>query len=610
MKDPKEIEKEKSKKYNNKEIIALSDFEHCLTRPTMYVGSVEKSDERVQIIEGGKIVEKTKTISVGFYKMLNEIVDNAFDEAKRMAGKMPTIIVKINSKTNEVTVIDTGDGFINAEKINQKTGSSNVETAMTMLRAGSNFYNDSASDALIGTNGVGAALVNMLSDSFEITTTNSEVTYQIGWDRFVKKQEECASRKNNPLGTNVKYIPRKDIFKSCKWDKEYLHSMFIFRQYLKNRDSIISNLSLEFYFDDEKLNLDIDFLPENAILLTTKLGIFAAWINFESSASVSFINGANCVGIHQKIVTDWMNDIFNYPQAYRFFETLLILNLPPKLVRFADQNKTRYAANRNDIQELLEKNFYKSLRQQLPKSEFFHLVKKAIEEHTKSAELKNIKSKKKAATKKISDKYFPPSQSKGTLFIVEGSSAMGSILQKRDPRMDAVYSLKGKIKNARVLSDLASNAEIIDLMNILNLEPGDGSKCSFANVVIATDWDPDGIGHIASLIINLFYKWFPQVIDAGKLNILITPLVSAEVKNKRKYFYSMSEWNEFESSKESYNGVRYLKGLGSLSIQDWQMVMAERKMYRIKNDSSANRYIDIAFGNSSDKRKRWLEGRN
>ena len=72
----------------------------------------------------------------------------------------------------------------------------------------------------------------------------------------------------------------------------------------------------------------------------------------------------------------------------------------------------------------------------------------------------------------------------------------------------------------------------------------------------------------------------------------------------------MSEWNEFESSKESYNGVRYLKGLGSLSIQDWQMVMAERKMYRIKNDSSANRYIDIAFGNSSDKRKRWLEGRN
>jgi len=597
-------------KKTNKEIVALSDFEHVLHRSTMYVGSVEKSDERVQIIEGGKIVEKTKTISVGFYKMLNEIVDNAFDEAKRMAGKMPTIIVKINSKTNEVTVIDTGDGFVNAEKINQKTGSSNVETAMTMLRAGSNFYNDSASDALIGTNGVGAALVNMLSDSFEIITTNSEVTYQIGWERFVKKQEECTNRKNNSLGTTVKYIPRKDIFKNCKWDKEYLYSMFIFRQYLKNRDSVISNLNLEFYFDGEKLNLDIDFLPENAILLTTKLGIFAAWINFESSASVSFINGANCVGIHQKIVTDWMNDIFNYPQAYRFFETLLILNLPPKLVRFADQNKTRYAANRNDIQELLEKNFYKSLRQQLPKSEFFHLVKKAIEEHTKSAELKNIKSKKKAATKKISDKYFPPSQSKGTLFIVEGSSAMGSILQKRDPRMDAVYSLKGKIKNARVLSDLASNAEIIDLMNILNLEPGDGSKCSFANVVIATDWDPDGIGHIASLIINLFYKWFPQVIDAGKLNILITPLVSAEVKNKRKYFYSMSEWNEFESSKESYNGVRYLKGLGSLSIQDWQMVMAERKMYRIKNDSSANRYIEIAFGNSSDKRKRWLEGRN
>jgi DNA topoisomerase-2 len=115
---------------SNKEIVALSDFEHVLHRPTMYIGSVEKSEEKVQIVEPGKLVEKNKIISVGFYKMLNEIVDNAFDEAKRMKGVMPKIRVEIDSKTNQVKVSDTGGGFVNAEKPNPKTGQSNVETAM------------------------------------------------------------------------------------------------------------------------------------------------------------------------------------------------------------------------------------------------------------------------------------------------------------------------------------------------------------------------------------------------------------------------------------------------------------------------------------------------
>lgn len=600
----------KQNKESSKEIVALSDFEHVLHRPTMYIGSVEKSEEKVQIVENGKLYERNKIISVGFYKMLNEIVDNAIDEAKRMKGKMPKVIVKIDSKTNQVEVTDTGGGFINAEKANSKTGQSNVETAMSMLRAGSNFYNEGSEETLIGTNGVGAALVNMLSDDFSITTTNEEVSYNISWKRFEKVNEKTEKRKRSTsTGTTVTYVPRKDVFKDCKWDKEYLHSMFIFREYLKNQDSVISNLALEFYFDGELLKLDVNFIPDDAVLFNTKLGIFAIWEKFEGSGSVSFINGANCTGIQQKIFSDWANHIFDYQYAHHFYETMVILNLPPAKVRFADQNKTKYAAGRWEIHEMVKKVFYKHLAWSIPRSDFYTNVKKAIEERNKAADIKNIKAKKKAAVKRISDKYFPPSQSKGTLFIVEGSSAMGSILQKRDPRLDGVYSLKGKIKNARNLSDLASNNEIIDLMNILNLEPRDGSKCAFANVAIATDWDPDGIGHIASLVINLFYKWFPQVIESGKLNILITPLVSAEVKNKRKYFYSLNEWAEFERSATPYKGVRYLKGLGSLSVQDWEIVMAERQMFKIRIDRSAGKYMDIAFGHSADKRKKWLEGR-
>jgi topoisomerase-4 subunit B len=595
---------------SNKEIVALSELEHVLLRPTMWLGSIENSEEKVQIVEDKRLVEKTKVVSVGFYKMLNEIVDNAFDEAKRMKGQMPKIRVEIDSKSNRVTVTDTGGGFVNAEKKNSKTDQSNVETAMSMLRAGSNFYNEGATDNLIGTNGVGAALVNMMSDEFSIETVNNEVNYKVAWKKFVKSEENSRpKRRDEATGTSVTYVPRKEVFKNCKWDREYLHTMFIFREFLKKEDPTISNLEIEFVYDGQKMDLSTPFIPDNAVCFKNKSGLFFAWEKHENGASASFINGALCTGIHQKIFLDWVNEIFDYSLAHHFYDTFLVLNLPPKLVRFGDQNKTRYAGGRWEIQPILEKEFHKKLQHYIPRSDFYEVVKKKIDERNLKHDMNALKSKKRAAAKKISDKYFPPSGSKGTLFIVEGSSAMGSILQKRDPRVDAVYSLKGKIKNARSVADLGSNAEIIDLMNILNLEPRDGSKCTFANVAIATDWDPDGIGHIASLVINLFYKWFPQVIEQGKLNILITPLVSAEVNNRRKYFYSLQEWSAFEKSGASFKGVRYLKGLGSLSVEDWQLIMGERKMFKVRQDRSSAKYIDIAFGASSDKRKRWLEGK-
>jgi len=605
-----------SKEKANKEIIALSDFEHVIHRPTMYIGSVEKSDEKVQVIEVdesggfGKIIEKPKIISVGFYKMLNEIVDNAFDEAKRMKGDMPKIRVEINSKTNCVKVSDFGGGFINAQNPNSKTGQSNVETAMSMLRAGSNFYNENSADTLIGTNGVGAALVNMLSEEFIITTVNDEVEYNISWKRFIKDSEETLPKNKKSLtGTTVTYIPRKDIFKGCTWDKEYLHTMFVFREFLKTRDAILQNMVLEFVFDGQLLKLDLPFLPSDCLEITNDIGTFFLWEGYPNGTSVSFINGANCTGIHQKIMYDWVNEMFDFQQAHMFYGTLFVLNLPSKLIKFGDQNKTKYAGGRWEIQPLLEKKFFQKLKRTLLSSDIYVAIKKKIDERNLKQDLNTLKSKRKAAAKKVSDKYFPPSQAKGTLFIVEGSSAMGSILQKRDPRTDGVYSLKGKIKNARTVRDLSTNAEIIDLMNILQLEPGNGKGCTFANVAIATDWDPDGIGHIASLVINLFYKWFPQVIEQNKLNILITPLASIDVNNKRQYFYSLEEFANYEKAGNKVSNIRYLKGLGSLSIQDWETVMLERSMFKIKNDRSSNKYMDIAFGLSADKRKRWLEGK-
>lgn len=609
---------------NNKEIIALNDFEHVLLKPTMYVGSIEKSDENVLIIFDNKIISVPKTISVGFYKLMNEIIDNAFDEAKRISGKMKNITVHFSSENNQVTVEDDGEGFHNPSNINSKTGLTNVETAMTKLRAGSNFRNEQTEENLIGTNGVGASVVNMLSDYFEITTTDKTTHFNQVWKSFISEGPKISKRKqSNKLGTTVSFIPRKDKFKDIFWDREYIQTLMTFRNFLKNQDINLSGLNFNVFFDNEKLNLEDKFFDdESTIFVQFKLGyllLFPHWWqsginttreNFGTS-KVSFVNSALCSGSHEKIVNDWINEIFEYPRASQFIDTFFVLDLPPRLVEFGDQNKTRFVTGRWKFEPLLEKNLKTKLKNACkPSSPLYKLTKERIDAYVKTEDIKAIKIQKRKLknTYQVSDKYYAPSKKNGCLFVVEGDSSKGSILQKRKPESDGVYALRGKIKNARSVSDLASSKEIIDLMNILNIEPNDGKKCSYEKIIIATDWDPDGIGHIASLLINLFWKWFPNIIDENKLQILITPLISADSGGKTEYFYNTKNFHQWVEEGHKYSNLRYLKGLGSLNTDDWDFVMEFRDTWTIYNDKSAKKMLNIAFGTSSKLRKQWLQG--
>lgn len=592
---------------SNKEIIALTDFEHVLERPTMYIGSVEKSEERLVLVRDGKVIQDIKEISVGFYKLMIEVLDNAFDEAKRMKGEMKRIEIHFNSKDNSVEVIDTGGGFINASKINTKTGISNVASAMSMLRAGSNFKNSATQENLIGTNGVGASIVNMLSDKFTIETINPAESYTQSWDKFKASKPSVVNTSNGQeTGTKVFFAPRKDVFGGCAWDREYVHSMMVFRQFLMKTDPAISNLDFICTYDGEKLDLDINFLPENYFKVDTKHGSVYIWESFQKSCSPSFVNGAICGGIHQRIIGEWIDEAFGTQSASKFYETFIVLNLPPNLVRFGDQNKTRFVTSRGQVSPLLEKFFRMMIKKNLKNNPIYASILKKVEESEREGDVRNLRSTKKAQKHKISDKYFPPSQKTTNLFIVEGGSAMGSILQKRDPKNDAVYALKGKIRNARRLSDLTSNTEIVDLMNILNLDPENDRTCKYEKVIISTDADPDGLGHIASLIINLFYKWFPNVIRQGKLYILQTPLLSVDENRKTRYFYSMKEFESYTRTRKPSN-VRYLKGLGSLSRADWEIVFADMRLFRIAEDGKSPKMIEMAFGTNAALRKKWLQ---
>lgn len=590
-----------------KEIIVLSDFEHVLRRSTMYCGSVELSEEKVPIIKDKKIQIEAKSMSIGMFKLLDEVVSNCIDEAKRMNGKMKSIIIKIDSKTNEVVASDTGGGFYKGIEINDKTGVTNIESAVSQLRAGSNFNNDDVTESLIGTNGMGLAIVSMLSSKFSIETKNKDSYFYKEWHNFIPKPNVIRKGKQSDTGTTISFIPRSDTFKKATWDKNILQTLMSFKNYLIKNDDQLNKVKFQVFFDGVELDLNINFFPDGAYIAKTDLGVLVIYESFDSSGSVSFVNSAICSGIHQKIINDKINVELDDSVGHHFYETFLVLNLPPKIVRFGDQNKTKFAATREEVETIMMDAFRPKLKQFFA-TPLFESIKKKVEARKMDSEIKKLRNMKKKSSIKNSHKYFPPSGRIENLFIVEGESAMGSILQSRNTKTDGVYSLKGKIKNVRSVSDLSGNREIIELMQILDLDT-DASKRTFTykRIIIATDFDPDG-GHIFSLLVNFFFKWFPYIIDEGRLFSLKVPLMSVDNGKQRDYFYEKKEFDEY-AKKKTIKNLRYLKGLGSLDIKDWEIVMGDIQLLQIKKGDDAKKWMDMAFSQDSGPRKLWLSNK-
>jgi DNA gyrase/topoisomerase IV subunit B len=592
----------------NKEIVVLSEKEHIRARPTVYVGSVKPTDEKIPIVRSGRIFIDPKSISVGLYKLFDEVISNSIDEAKRMKGKMKLITIKVDSKRNAISIRDTGNGFHKGAAKHKISKLSNIETAVSQLRAGSNFNNEDVEESLVGTNGMGVSLVNVLSKMFKIVTVNESHHYEQVWNDYERTDPKVKPNDGSlQKGTEITFEPLSEIFGRTKWDQDILSTDIAFKKRLIKKDPIIKNLDLEFYWDDQKIDLGIDFFPKESFSIETPIGEVIIWEKFEGGGPVSFVNSAMCSGIHQRIVNEHINSKLDDTLGHHFYDTFISLNLPPKLVKFGDQNKTRFVTPREEVEGTISRNIVSKL-QAFFKTPLFQSILKKVEERKNDGHIKKLRAEKKKVNVKQSHKYFPASRNNAeNLFIVEGLSAMGSILQKRDPQNDGVYALKGKIKNCRTLSDLSENKEILEMMQILNLDPTVKNAQMISNykrVVIATDPDPDG-AHITSLLINLFYKWFPFVIVNGQLNILKTPLVTIGDGKRRKYFFDMEE---FKNSKSGNTGIRYLKGLGSLSLEDWEFVMSNKRLLAISAPNKSKEFLDMAFGDSADLRKKWLSG--
>lgn len=409
---------------HEKEIVALNDFEAVRLRPDRHIGQTAFTEEKLQIIRDKHLLSEEKSWSPGLNHLIVEILENSIDEAKRCKKrKMKNIFVTINLDNNQVTISDEGNGFYKATSMNNRTGKNVVRTAYEELNAGSNFRETEYN--ILGTNGVGSAIVNILSEKFYVKSINSSHSVEYYWqDHEIVDEKIEKKKKEEKNGTIVSFTPSKEVFGNFNWDKEIISTYISYKSLLISLDETIKDLKLNGTFiengEEKEIPITKDFLPENHISINTKLGNIFLWESYENSCCLSFVNGSKCIGIHQKIINDWLNEYFKYNLAHHFYETLIILNVPSNLMRFGDQNKSKYSVSRNEIEELLKNSFKKKLLRTLKKSEISEHIDQKIESKLYQENIKKIKKSKKKSKRKISEKYAAPSKRKSICYITEG----------------------------------------------------------------------------------------------------------------------------------------------------------------------------------------------
>lgn len=195
--------------------------------------------------------------------------------------------------------------------------------------------------------------------------------------------------------------------------------------------------------------------------------------------------------------------------------------------------------------------------------------------------------------------------------IISHNSAKSQISEARDPKTTAAYALTGKINNVWdcTPAQALKMGKITEMLMIIGLTPGKKavkSNLNYGKIVIATDSDVDG-DDIFTLLVCLFYKFWPELFDEQDpvVHRLVAPNVVASKGTKRVHFTTRQE---FEQIKDKYNGwnIEYMKGLGSLSKQDWNTILSSDFLIPFINDGSLQPALELLFGESADLRKSWL----
>ena len=625
----------------------------------------EYGADQIQILEGLEAVRKRpgmyigSTSSRGLHHLVYEIVDNAVDEA--LAGYCDTIEVVINPD-NSVTVTDNGRGI--PVGINHKAGIPAVEVVFTILHAGGKFggggYKVSG-----GLHGVGASVVNALSDWLEVDICSEGKVYRQRYERGktmypLKVVGECPPEKT---GSRVTFKPDATIFQETT-----VYDFDILKQRLREMAFLTKGLKIILRDTREEEPREKTFHYEGGIrefvsyLNRSKTALYDDILYFEGEKNnvfvevalqhndsytesvYSFVNNINTPegGTHlvgfRNAVTKTFNDYARNNKLLKDSEANLsgediregmtaIISVKIEDPQFEGQTKQKLGNSeaRSAVDSVVSEQltYYLEQNPSVAKTicEKSILAQRAREAARKARELTRRKTALEGMSLpgKLAD-CSDKDPKNCEIYIVEGDSAGGSAKKARSRATQAILPLRGKILNVEKarLDKVYANAEIKAMITAFGTgihEDFDISKLRYHKIILMTDADVDG-AHIATLLLTFIYRFMPELIKQGYVYLAQPPLYKLEKNKNVWYAYSDEELDQIlkEVGRDQNNKIQRYKGLGEMDAQQlWETTMDPEKriLLRVNMDEETESEVDLTFttlmGDKVEPRREFIE---
>ncbi len=597
----------------------LTARQHVRERIGMYMGSSSMEE-----IERFVLGQWRKAVYVpALSKMIDEILDNAIDEAIRTNFKHANKI-NVSVEGDKITVTDNGRGIPQEEVYDETTGENILRpvAAWTKVNAGTSFDDERVT---IGTNGVGSAATNFLSTKFHGKTWQKgkmvEVICKDGGNYIdVKTKEKTGS------GTEVCFIPDYTLFETDSFGT--LDTLELLEERLISLQ--MSFPEIRFSFNKKRIQVsDLKkysaMFSEHVVIEKSDHVSFFFAPSEDGFRSNSFINGVNTrqggtyvdyiingivdeltVMIKKKHKIEVVKSTIKNGLTFIMFARNFI---NPK---FDSQTKEKLTNPMSSVREHYEgaecRDFVFYARKILNSPE---IIDPIIE-----AQLaKKIAADKRAATmaqKKLKKvkvaKHIAANKDDATLKIVEGDSAMGFLLKVRDPNKVGAFPLRGVIMNTWDMkpADVLKNKELSELVAVLGLDinnPNSVDDMTYGSIATLTDADHDGIGHISPLLIAFFYKFWPRLLQERRVKITRTPIMISTKGKDTKWFYTYEEASEFKTNESGWKH-RYIKGLGSLQEDEYHVIINKPTYDTVTVDDV--KIFEMMFGKDAGLRKEFM----
>lgn len=603
--------------YTEDNIKSLNWNEHIRLRPGMYIGKLG---------DGASYDD-------GIYVLLKEIIDNSVDEFASGWGN--SIEVDIDFQTNRVRVRDYGRG------IPLESAVDCVSKINTGAKYDSKvFYNS------VGMNGVGSKAVNALSSFFRIASFRSGKMKCADFSAGDIVKDYPVEDTDMADGTCVEFIPDNspDIFGNYSFLNEYVEKMIWNYAYLNKGLSIVYN-GKKIYSRNGLLDLLNNNINEGENLypiIHLSDGIFEYAFTHSDKVFTeehySFVNGQHTTqgGTHLsafrealvKVVKDFYKKDYDPSDIRAGLVAAISIKIDQPI--FESQTKTKLGSSTIKAEgngQTIKNYVLEALRNTLDDYLHIHtdvaeaLLQKIMRNEKERKGMQNVKKLVKESAKKVSltnrklrdcrVHYNSKDERRleSTLFITEGDSASGSITKSRDVNTQAVFSLRGKPLNTygETKEVVYKNEEFNLLRNALNIDE-DMDNLRYNNIVIATDADVDGM-HIRMLLMTFFLKFFPDLVKAGHVYILQTPLFRVRNKKQTMYCYSEQERDENVVKLGKDAEITRFKGLGEISPDEFRYFIGKDiKLDPIilNKESGVGTVLDFFMGKNTQERQNYI----